>query len=95
MNQSDLEEALALITGQTGPRDVAATVDPSKMVCCFFVYAIASHSNAPSLLRLTSIKLHLIIPRKSFLATLSIVIMSKALMVKKKKTVKKTQTISI
>ena len=32
VNQSDLEEALALITGQTGPRDVAATVDASKMV---------------------------------------------------------------
>ncbi len=32
VNAMDLEEALALITGITGPRDIAGAVDSSKLV---------------------------------------------------------------
>lgn len=75
VNQSDLEEALALITGQTGPRDVAATVDASKMVCFSFV------TGSPNRCRLILTKLRSTIPRKLSQDTLSIETTSKALTV--------------
>lgn len=37
VNSSDLEEAMALITGVTGPRDVAGAVDASKLVMTLFL----------------------------------------------------------
>jgi hypothetical protein len=54
VNSSDLEEAMALITGVTGPRDVAAAVDASKLVRSFYCFVKHFSLFVPKLVLLCS-----------------------------------------